>query len=135
MVLEDVKEQVKAALIAKRVHEVEELLTEAGRDARHRIDTLKAVRRLNVVVKLVVIVVLLYWLAIVTCHRPVWLDVRAEDWHPLVVLARPAFKEPTLILLLPDPGDIAIDSVCNIAHLSFSLICLLFKLGLKDGSH
>ena len=82
-----------------------------------------------------VIVVLFHWLTIITCHRSVGLDVRAEDWHPLVILARPALEVSTLILLLPDAGDIAIDSVCNIAHLSFSLICLLFKLGLKDGSH
>ena len=54
-------------------------------DTRHRVDALKAVRGLNKIVELFIVVLLLLRYEI-TRHGSMWRDVWAIDRHVLVVL-------------------------------------------------
>ena len=83
-------------------------------------------RRLNMVIKFVIIVALLHRLANITGHRANRLYVGTEDWNILIILARPALEITSLIELVfhSTARIVAVDAVRNISHFNFPFLIL-----------
>ena len=129
LVFHGFKNEVKSALIPKHIHEVEELLGDAGVDSGNSVNALEAKRWLDHAVQLLII---LLDGDLALGRGLVWHDLGTIDRDPFVVLFGPAIEDTPLVLahLLTST---AVDAERDIGVLNEAAGGFFFHLGFENG--